>query len=135
MTTGVHPSYPQAAGAVRDLVREHLKLTDEPLLLAVYYAPQRDEQDIFLFEVIDGFGADVIDDRQEIFEMTYAARSTFPLAPGQQLHLVLTSLPEFQEAVREKWPAIRELQEAIRTNHYEVAFQAPGHAHLLEMLK
>jgi len=135
MTTDVHPSFPGAGAAVRGLVHEHLKLTDEPLLLAVYYAPHREEHDIFLFEIIAGFGADQVADDREIFEVTYSDRKNFPLDPGQNLHLVLTNLPEFQKAVRENWPAIVELRDAIAANRYEIAYESAEGRKLAEMLK
>jgi hypothetical protein len=44
--------FPQFETAIRHLTDQHRELKDEPLHLAISYGPIRDQQDIFLFEVI-----------------------------------------------------------------------------------
>ena len=127
-------SYPISHDAVAKLVREHANLSDEPLLLAVYYAPDRNPGDIFLFEVFDGFGANGIDEDRKLFEVAYGAKSNFPLEPGQQLRMVLTNLPEFQRALSEDWEHVKELKHAIATGRYEVLFVHPQRQELVRAL-
>ena|ERR1035437_1108752 len=73
------------------LIADHQKIPDERLLLAIYYASERDPQDLFLFEVIENFGGNGIDDEQELMEVTYASTPDFSLEGNQSLHMVLTS--------------------------------------------
>jgi hypothetical protein len=118
-------TYPTSHDAVEKLVQEHAALADEPLLLAVYYAPDRNPGDIFLFEVFEGFGANGIDEDRRLFEVAYGAKSNFPLEPGQQLRLVLTNVPEFKRAVSEDWEHVQELKRAIAAGRYEILFMHP----------
>ena len=46
--------FPQFEQPIRTLTEQHRELKDEPLHLAIAYGPLRDQQDIFLFEVIGG---------------------------------------------------------------------------------
>jgi len=39
----------------------------------MYFEPDRSPGDIFLFEVIDGFGAGNIDEDRKLFEVAYAS--------------------------------------------------------------
>ena len=48
--------FPHLGRQLLDLAKQHLKLRDEPLHLAVAYDPGRDSQDIFLFELLENFG-------------------------------------------------------------------------------
>ena len=115
---------------VEALVDQHRLLRDEPLLLAIYYEPPREPQDIFIFEVIDGFGAGAIDADQKLFEVTYSSTPGLPLPNGRRLRLVLTNPLEFAVAARERWPLIDELREAIRSGSAFVVFSDPDHPHL-----
>jgi hypothetical protein len=126
--------FPGFTPQIQRLVEEHLKLTDEPLLWAVYYKPNRDEQDIFLLEVIEGFGAGRIDADRELFEVTYTSKSGFAMDPDQRLHLVLTSPEEFVTAVRQHWDLLLEFQEAVKAGNYETVHIDPAHKHLAEMV-
>lgn len=134
MTTQAPTQFPGFATQIRGLVEEHLKLTDEPLLWAVYYKPNRDEQDIFLFEVIEDFGAGRIDPDREFFEVTYTSKSGFDMDADQRLHLVLTNPQEFTAAVRENWELLAELQQAINLGNYQTIYIDQGHKHLAEMV-
>lgn len=126
--------YPGYVQQIAHLIDAHKRLTDEPLLLAIYYKPDREAQDIFLFEVIENFGEGAVDPDRELFEVTYNSTSGFPLEPGQHLHLILTNPREFEVAVREQWPLAQELQQAVRIGAFRTLHSDPRHAHLREMV-
>jgi hypothetical protein len=105
---------------LRQLVRDHARIKDEPLLLAVHYIPRRDKGDLFLFEIVDGFGGDSVDPERIIFEATYASTPGFEMERGQYLHLLLSNPLEFKTAVRQNWKAIKELRKAISDGHAQV---------------
>ena len=109
--------FPQFETQIRELTKQHRELEDEPLHLAISYAPQRDPQDIFLFEVIGG--ADSISPDKVLFETTFASTPGFPMANGQQLHLILTNQRQLEMALDEEWPSVREIVDAIRSGEYE----------------
>jgi hypothetical protein len=115
---------------VEALVNHHRALRDEPLLLAIYYEPGRDPQDIFIFEVIEGFGAGAIDPDQNLFEVTYNSTSSFPLPPGRRLRLVLTNPQEFAVAARDNWPLLAELRDAVRAGNSLTVYSDPAHPQL-----
>ena len=114
--------FPQFEPAVRRLTEQHRELEDEPLHLAVSYAPPRNQQDIFLLEVIGAMNAETTKLDREWFETTFTATSGFPMQPNQRLHLILTNPEEFEAAVREHWPSAREFLNAIRWGDYQVLF-------------
>jgi hypothetical protein len=111
---------------VEGLVAEHRQLADEPLLLALYFEPDRDVGDIFVFEVIDGFGAGHVDRDQKLFEVSFGSTSSFPLEPGRQLRLVLTNPEEFVVACRDRWPSLEEVRQAIRNGRAVTIFADPA---------
>src|SRR5262245_51431672 len=92
--------FPQFETAIRRLTDQHRELEDEPLHLAISYGPNRDQQDIFLFEVIGRTGHGVSPER-ELFETTFYASPSFPMEPNQRLHLILTDPQEVETALRE----------------------------------
>lgn len=122
--------YPTSQDAITGLVEEHKRLQDEQLRLAIYYAPNREPQDIFLFEVFDGFGANGVDPDKKLFEVAYGARSSFHLDPGQNLRLVVTNPPELGRAMEENWQHVRELREAIKRGRYQLIYVDPAHEDL-----
>jgi hypothetical protein len=106
-------TYPDFEAQVRDLVEQHRKLKDERLHLAVYFAPaRRGKRDIFVFEVIEGFGGDAVDPADKLFEFGYSSTPGFPLPPGTSLRMVLTNPREFRYAVDHDWKAVKELRAA-----------------------
>jgi hypothetical protein len=111
---------------VERLVEEHRKLQDEPLLLAVFFEPDRNSHDIFLFEVIDGFGAGTIDEDQKLFEVSYASTPSFPMPAGQHLRLIMTNPQEFDAALQERWPSLEEIRQAVKGGRSQVLFSAPA---------
>lgn len=135
MTTHTMTTFPNLEERLKKLVEEHKALKDEPLLLAVYYAPERNPDDIFLFEVIENFGGGSLDEDQTLFEVTYGPTPGFPMAAGQLLHLVMTHPEELAAAVREEWVLAEELRTAFRKNQARVLF-ADKHKgqHLLSLI-
>src|SRR5207302_11502456 len=104
------------------LTDQHRELADEPLHLAIAYLPAtRDQQHIFLFEVIGG-SSESISPERDLFEVTFAASSGFPMGPNEQLHLILTNPRELEIALREGWPLASELVDAVRAGDYEVLY-------------
>ncbi len=112
--------FPQFETQLRELTKQHRELEDEPLHLAISYAPQRDPHDIFLLEVIGG--TDSISPDKELFETTFASTPGFTMPDGQQLHLILTNLREFEMALDEEWPSVREVVDAIRSGEYQILY-------------
>jgi hypothetical protein len=121
---------PQVVRQVEHLVDQHRQLADEPLLLAIYFEPERDEGDIFLFEVVDGFGAGQVDEDGKLFEVSYGSTPSFPLPSGQRLRLVLTSPGELQVASRNHWPSLEEIRSAVRDGRAMTLFSEPGRPEL-----
>ena len=130
----VRTIYPDARGVAKKLVRAHIKDPDGRILLAIYYAPRRRPQDIFLFEVIENFGANTIDEGRDLFEVSFGSTDALPLEPGQHLHLVLTGEEEFRTAVKENWRLLAELRRAIKQGKAEVLYSEPGKAGLRVLL-
>lgn len=120
MTVQTVSQYPEFCEQLEALVEQHLELDDEPLLLAIYYKPDRDEGDVFLFEVIEDFGNGAIGPDDELFEVTIASTSGFLMAPEQWLHLVLTNPHEFEVAVRQEWEHVEELRRAVNAGNYKL---------------
>jgi len=111
--------FPQFESAIRQLAEQHRQLKDEPLHLAVSYGPEREQQDIFLFEVIGGNGGRLCEDH-ELFETVFTSHSGFPMSADQNLHLVLATPDEWETALREGWPSAEEIRKAIEVGDYQV---------------
>lgn len=106
-------TYPNFLDQVRHLVRQHRALKHEPLRLAVYFAPpRRGKGDIFLFEVIDGFGADGVDPDHKLFEFGYGSTPAFPMRDDLTLRMILTNPTELRVAIRDHWKGIEKLRAA-----------------------
>ncbi len=105
---------------VSRLVKHHLRLKDEPLLMAIAFKPRRAKSDIVLFEVIENFGAGAVDADHELFEVSLGTNSGVELDPGQRLRLVLTNPSEFRQAVRDRWSGIQDLTKAIDRGDFKV---------------
>lgn len=112
--------FPSFAEDLRRLVAQHREIEDQPLHLALAYQPAaRDPQHIFLFEVIGGTHWEP-NSEGDLFETSFLAASGFPLAPGQELHLILTNERELEVALREHWPLAEEIVAAVRDGDYQV---------------
>lgn len=128
-------TYPDFEPQVRDLVAQHRKLKDQRLRLAVYFAPRRAKRDIFLFEVIDGFGGDAIDPDAKLFAFGYGSTPGFPLPSGTSLRMVLTSPKEFHHAIVHDWKSVQELRAARDAGHAMIIHQDASGKRLWSLLK
>jgi len=135
MTTATTTAqFPAHRKEMENLVEQHKRIKDEPLLLAVYYEPDRDNGDLFLFEVADGFGSNQIDPDQELFEVTYGATDEFPMETDQKLHLVLANPAEASVAFEEGWPLASEIREAARRKKAAPLYQTEEGASIWEKI-
>lgn len=135
MTTMV-ATYPDFEQQMRTLVRQHRQSKESRLHLAVYFAPQhRAKQDIFLFEVIDGFGGDLIDPDRRLFEFGYGSTPAFPLYPDASLRMILTNPTELDHAVRENWKEIQELRAAREAGQTTVLYADAKGKKLWDIIK
>jgi hypothetical protein len=116
-------AYPDYIASVKELVKQHRKLRDEHLHLAVYFAPpNRPKRDIYLFEVIDGFGGGHVEENGKLFSFAYGSTPGFPLPEGVSLRMVLTHPAEIDKAIRENWKRIDELRKARRAGKATVIY-------------
>jgi hypothetical protein len=123
VTTQTLSVFPHLEEPVKNLVEAHKTLQEEPLLLAVYYAPQRNQEDVFLFEVVENFGGGSVDEDRELFEVTYGSTPGFPMGPGQQLRLIMTNPKEFELAAKQGWTLVQELRTAFHDKRARVIFE------------
>lgn len=115
--------FPRFEAAIRRLTEQHRELVDEPLHLAVSYLPaMRDQQHIYLFEVI-GDPGESINPERDLFEAVFATSPGFPMGPNEQLHLILTNTRELEIALREGWSLAAEVVNAIRDGDYEILYK------------
>ena len=142
MSPQVATKFPGYKERVQELVKDHLTMKDEPLLLAIYYAPERDPQDIFLFEVISGFGSESENEDLDLFEVTYSSAPLFSIGPESdsqtypQLHLIMTSPEELKTALQEKWPLADEIRKAgDGPDTHQVLYSAREGDRLLELIR
>lgn len=122
MVTLEPQSFPYEA-SVRELVDEHLELKDAPLLLAVYYMPEDDTENIYLLEILDGFGGNEVSHDGELFDFSFGSSSGFPMREGQRLYLTLTNPLEWETAVGKGWPSAQRICNAIKQGHSTVIYQ------------
>ncbi len=127
--------FPQFEAAIRRLAEQHRELVDEPLHLAIAYHPAlRDQQHIFLFEVVGGPGESINPER-DLFEVVYETTPAFPMGPNEQLHLVLTNPQELEVALREGWYLAVEVVNAIQARDYEVVYKDEVWERVLDKLQ
>src|SRR5205809_168416 len=115
--------FPQFEEAIRALTEQHRELEDEPLHLAISYGPPRDQQDIFLFEVLGG--DDSVSPERDLFETTFESVPGIPTGFSDRLHLVLTNPLELKKALKEGWPLAKEVVSAIQAKEYKVLHSDP----------
>jgi hypothetical protein len=123
----IHDRFPHLEAALRELVQAHQELdANEPLHLAIAYEPARDQEDVFLFELVGNFGANLVDPDRRFLETTFAGERVFPEGGHvPDLRVLLTSPTELDVALREHWPAAVELRDAISKGRYDVLSQDP----------
>jgi len=107
------PSADPVARSIKALVAKHKKRKDEPLHLAVQYKDPKHPKDVFLFEVIGGFGGGHVDPDKRFLEVAMSATSDVTLPPGGQLRFVLTSPEELREANGRHWPVLKRLKATL----------------------
>ncbi len=127
--------FPQFEGEIRRLTEQHRALEDEPLHLAMAYqpAPPRDQQDIYLLEVIGGWGDTNAD--KELFETTFEPNGRLQSGFDERLHLILTTPVEFKAALEENWRTADEIVNAVRCNDYQVLHSDAVGGELLDLIK
>ena len=118
--------YPDQQPLLLNLVtHHHAALTDEPLLLAIYYASEGWPDEECLFEIARNFGSDEIDPERQIFAVQFSGSVELPLPPPHHLRVLLTNPTEFERAMNERWPQIVDLLTAIDRGRYEVLYLRP----------
>jgi hypothetical protein len=117
-------TFPQYAERLQALVEQHKQLEQETLLAVYYESPQRCENDVCLFEVIEDFGLGDIDPHRELFEVAYAGTEAFPLPAGQYLRLTLTNPQEFEAAREQAWEQWLDLRKAVERGQFKVLHSA-----------
>ena len=126
--------FPQFEASIQHLAEKHRELDDEPLHLAMAYQPSdRDQQHIYLFEVIGGWGGSNPD--RELFETTFEPDSRLQFGFEQQLHLILTTPQEFRTALEERWPSTNEIVVAVRSGDFKVLHTDAEGDELLDLIK
>jgi hypothetical protein len=125
--------FPQFEKPLRSLVEQHLELKDEPLHLAISYGPPRDQEDIFLFELIGGL--ETVSPDKDLLESTFEAVPALPNGFDRRIHLVLTYPLELKQAIEESWPLLKEILGAIRANEYKVLHKDALGERMLKQLR
>ncbi|MCX6382197.1 MAG: hypothetical protein NT023_22425 [Armatimonadetes bacterium] len=130
--TGVYPEYQEQ---IKRLVERHKENQYDPLLLAVYYAPEREETDVFLFEVIEDFNSGSLDESGDMLEVRYGTTPAFPMPyRNGYLHITLTNPDELAEARGKNTPLFVELKTALSEGKAEIIYCRPDKASLCEAL-
>ena len=126
MTATLAKTFPAYREVLRGLVEEHLEDKYDPLLLALYYAPQHNLEDVFLLEVTENFASGRLNPDRELFEMAFSNKTGFPVEDGQWVHLVLANPNEVRVAFKEHWMLSDEIRTALQNNNAEVIYSVPG---------
>ena len=116
-------SYPNYAEQMKELVAQHRELVEEPLLLAIYYSPGRDENDVFLFEVLDNFNGASIETDGDLLEVLYGSTPHFDLHDRDaRLHIVLTSPEELLKAAANGTKRFQEVKQALADHRSQIIY-------------
>ena len=117
-------TYPGFLDIVTGLVEDHKELLEEPIHLAIYYAPkERGANDVFLFEVLDDFEGNSIEEDGDMLEVTYGRTPDFPmLNQDSRLHIILASPTELRKAYKNKTNLFNELKLALDSDKAKVIF-------------
>jgi len=115
--------YPSYLNQVKDLVEQHRELVEEPLLLAIYYAPDRNPEDVFLFEILDNFRGGALDTSGDILEVLYGQTELFVLEQrNAMLHILLSNPDEFCDAAARGTMRMIELREAFGNGKAQIVY-------------
>jgi hypothetical protein len=112
--------FPGLESQIRDLAQQHREFRDEPLHLAIAYQPDRDPNDVFMFEPLGNVGGNEVTSEARLFEVTFESTPSFTMEGGQKLHLVLSNPLEFQAALDQRWPSAKEIRAAVQRGTFEV---------------
>ncbi len=115
-------AFPDRLPDVERLVEQHRRLEHQTLLLAIYFDRPQDPDSVYLLEVITPFGYNEVSLDQDLFEMQYGSTPGFPVPPGKRLSILLTNAVEAEAAVRQQWPAIMPVLDAVQHGAYRVLY-------------
>lgn len=115
-------AFPNHRRDIEELVHQHAQADDQKIVLAVYFAPDEQSDDVYLLEVVDGFGFNEPSIDRELMETMYTAKAGFPLPQDALLHLVLTSPAELSIALRDRWSSAQPLINAVRAGRFEFIY-------------
>jgi hypothetical protein len=126
--------FPQFEKEIRRLTEQHRELKDEPLHLAIAYEPgqPQDPEDIYLFEVIGGWGDSNPD--KELFDTTFEPNGRLPTGFNQRLHMILTTPAEFKTALEENWNSAEEIVNGVRRD-YQVFYSDAIGKEILDLIE
>jgi hypothetical protein len=110
--------FPDYEASLREVVAEHARIEDEPLLYAAYVELERDREHVFLFEIADSFVGNGVDPDRELLEVGFRELASMPLASGQMVKLILTNPVEIKAAAEGDWYLMRELRSAFRRGRW-----------------
>lgn len=128
--------YPNYLDQVRDLVEQHRELAEEPLLLAIYYAPDREPEDVFLIEVLDNFRGSALEASGDILEVLYGQTELFVLEQkSAMLHILLSNPDEFRNAVAHATSRIKELIEAFGNGTAQIIYDSGKCNKIVEVIQ
>ncbi|MCX7044154.1 MAG: hypothetical protein NTX50_01540 [Candidatus Sumerlaeota bacterium] len=114
--------FPQYAEQIREMAEAHKEFKDEPMHLAICYAPKKKGKDIYLFEAVQNFGMNEPDPARDLFQVSFPGSEDFPMENGQRLYLTLTNPHECKIACQENWHGMKTIRKAIAEGNYEVLF-------------
>jgi hypothetical protein len=124
-------SYPEYRNQVNGLVDQHRELVEEPVLLAIYYAPDPDASDrkpddVFLFEVLDNFDGSSIAYEGDLLEVVYEGTPHFVMhSRDSLLHIILASPEELNEAAKRNTRRFQEIKRALAERRAQIIYSTP----------
>jgi hypothetical protein len=128
--------FPGFLDEVRDLVEHHKKVRSGPLVLSVYYDPQRPNEpdDVFMLDAFANYEDNGLE-KGDLFEVSYGPTGSFPMAAGESLHVIIANPEQLKSAVKLEWPLAMELRRAVRAGNYTVMAATPEGEELLEAIR
>lgn len=132
-------TYPDYLEQIKKLIDQHLELVEEPLLMAIYYAPDRpgrEEDDVFLFEVLDNFDGSSLETDGDMLEVLYDSSRHFTMHHRDaRLHIILTSPEELRKATAKNTQRILELKQAMAKHRAQIVYIDPLRADLKQVFQ
>jgi len=127
--------YPEYSDQIHELAKQHLAMRSEPLHLAIAYKPTESNGNVYLFEVIENFGSDYVEPDEELFEVTFGSTPVFPMGGVTELHLTMTNPIEAKVALREQWPSMLKIKDAVTAERFEKLHATPIGEEILGMIR